>query len=187
MFNNRAHFWETPHIYRDDASSFSLRKFVSSLPRFDGLEFVSCEDRLHMQPDTRFRNTKDLLPLFYFPNIKTVRATIDNPSLVDASLWTAAYKPMPSNLTSLHRTCVCESFLAEILSATKTLRCLRWEWYYQPESSPLDDPVHVSAVIDLDQFAVAVAEVQDTLLCELIGSLAEDACKSTMLLVTGGK
>lgn len=137
-------------------SAYPLSKFVN-------LEYVSCEDYLHIREYIRSRNTMDLLPLFYLRNVKEIMAVIDNPPLLDVSVWVCCYKPNPQTLTSLHLMNVREDFLAEILSATKALKYLRWEWYYHECGNHSYNPVHDSGMIDLDQLAAAVMQVRSTL------------------------
>jgi hypothetical protein len=136
---------------------------MNSLSKFRYLEDVSCRDSFHMRQATATRNTRDLLAMLYLPKIKRFTATIDNPSLIDSSMWVFSHKPDPSTLTSLHLMHIREPFLAEILSKTRALKSLRWEWFYLEDSCYAHDPIHGSPMVDLDHFMAAVEQVHPTL------------------------
>ncbi|EAU35555.1 predicted protein [Aspergillus terreus NIH2624] len=77
--------------------------------------------------DRKIKNTADVLPFFYLPNVQRMSASIQNP---DEFRWSISRLPDPAKLVSLHLTHVREGYLRELLAVTKKLRTLRWEWYF---------------------------------------------------------
>ncbi|PWY77966.1 hypothetical protein BO83DRAFT_397361 [Aspergillus eucalypticola CBS 122712] len=90
-----------------------------------------------MTPRGRSKNTANVLPLFYLPNVQSMSVTVENP---DVFTRPAAHFPEPSNLTSLDLTAVREAYLGDLLS---------------------DD--FVSPIVDFDGVAAALCHVRSTL------------------------
>jgi hypothetical protein len=111
------------------------------------------EDQLRYK---RAKNTADLLPLFYLPNIQRISASIENSAAIT---WPTARLPIPSNLISLDLTAVREAHLYELLSVTQNLKTLRWEWYYD---FGVDDKFN-TPIVDLDRIGAAISHVRGTL------------------------
>ncbi|EHA27556.1 hypothetical protein CBS63078_3699 [Aspergillus niger] len=134
------------------------------LPTFQHLRDVSFHravgddgTRPKMTPQDRAKNTANVLPLFYLPNIRSMSVTVENP---DVFTWPAAHLPDPSKLTSLDLTAVREAYLGDLLSVMPYLKTLRWAWYY--DYGVEDD--FVSPTVDLDRIAAAVSRVRGTLM-----------------------
>src|SRR3569833_2589565 len=73
--------------------------------------------------------------------------------------WPTDHAPVPSMLTSLHLCFVREGHLGRILSATKGLKALSWEWHYREDlRGPMD-----SGIIDLERIAKDLCCVRTTL------------------------
>ncbi|KAL4891311.1 hypothetical protein BDV59DRAFT_183044 [Aspergillus ambiguus] len=130
-----------------------------SLPQFACLQDVSIvypDLGLNIRRYTDFRNTADILPLFYLPSVQRIRTLIDNPATL---VWPGEHRPNPSRLASLDLAMLREGHLGQVLSVTRGLRKLQWDWYYRPD---LQDQF-VTDIINLDQIAADLAHVQDTL------------------------
>ncbi|GAB1216405.1 hypothetical protein ATERTT37_005619 [Aspergillus terreus] len=106
--------------------------------------------------DRKIKNTADVLPFFYLPNVQRMSASIQNP---DEFRWSISRLPDPAKLVSLHLTHVREGYLRELLAVTKKLRTLRWEWYFD---YGVEDQF-TTPIIDLPQIAAALSTVRDTL------------------------
>jgi hypothetical protein len=101
------------------------------------------------------RNTVDILPFFYFPEVRLLSLALDNPVTFS---W-PAHTPDPSTITSLNLTFIRETHLGRLLSVTRGLKTLRWAWYYcdvfkYSSHKPL---------VDLDEVATALIHVRNTL------------------------
>ncbi|KAE8140845.1 hypothetical protein BDV38DRAFT_289911 [Aspergillus pseudotamarii] len=131
----------------------------SDLPSFTHLRDVSavypCPGRF-IRKYTDERNTADALPFFYLPSAEQIRILVDNPTTF---MWPGGYPPNSPRLLSLDLTMLREGHLGQVLSATPGLRKLRWDWYYRPD---LEDRF-VTDIIDLDQIAADISQVQETL------------------------
>jgi hypothetical protein len=131
----------------------------SHLPSFTLLQDVSAVHPglgLKFRRYTNVRNTADVLPLFYLPSVEQIRAFVDNPVTF---IWPGRYPPNPLRLASLDVTMLREGHLGQVLSVTRGLRKLQWDWYYRPD---LEDRF-VTDIIDLDQIAADLSHVQETL------------------------
>lgn len=106
--------------------------------------------------DRNVKNTAGILPFFYLPNLQHVYASIQNPAKWE---WPAPHAPVSSQLKSLDLITIREGYLGEILSVTKNLETLCWQWYYDP--SVEDD--FITQIVDLDQIVTALFHVQGTL------------------------
>jgi hypothetical protein len=110
-------FYFTECTYRY-GSPFSICEPVHHrLPDLQHLRDVSfllmiSDDQLRYK---RAKNTADLLPLLYLPNIQHISASIENSAAIT---WPIARLPIPSNLISLDLTAVREAHLYELLSVT---------------------------------------------------------------------
>lgn len=131
----------------------------SHLPSFTHLQDVSVvypSLGLYIRKYTDFRNTADVLPLFYLPCVKRIAAFIDNPAIF---IWPGNDPPSPSTLTSLNIRMLREGHLGHVLSATRGLQKLQWDWHYRPD---LRDQ-SVTNIINLDQIALDLSHIQETL------------------------
>lgn len=124
---------------------------------FQCLQTVSVERYTDFKQDIRFRNTADILPLFYLPSVRHISASIDSPA--GSFTWPAPDPPSPSSLRSLILTSTREPFLRPLLSVTNQLQTLDWRWWYDPNSR---DPAHTD-VMDLTEFTTALSHVRNTL------------------------
>lgn len=106
--------------------------------------------------DKKVKNTADILPFFYLPNLKHLSASIENP---DSFTWPAACPPVQTKLKSLDLSRIREDYLRELLSVTPNLETLRWHWYFD---SGVEDRF-VTQILDLDRLAAAISHVRDTL------------------------
>lgn len=131
----------------------------SNLPSFALLQDVSAmypDLGVYIRDYTDVRNTADVLPLFYLPSVERIRSLVDNPA---SFKWPGKYPPNPLRLASLDLTMLREGHLGQVLSVTRGLRKLQWEWYYRPD---LKDHF-VTDIIDLDRIAADLSHVQETL------------------------
>lgn len=149
------------------------------LSKFERLQDVSFNIKTDMSRERGVRNTTDVLPFFYLPEIQHISASIDNPVIFE---WPAIHAPTPSKLTSLDLTIIREEHLGHILSATTCLKTLTWKWYYrEPFRDQSREPIidrFGKPVIDLDQIFEAMAPVRDTL-TELAISAACDMSQAS--------
>ncbi|GIK01850.1 hypothetical protein Aspvir_005891, partial [Aspergillus viridinutans] len=131
------------------------------LPSFTHLQDVSVVYPnilgLHIRRFTDVRNTADVLPLFYLPSVEQITTLVDNPAAT--FMWPGKYSPNPSKLASLDLTMLREGPLGQVLSVTRGLRKLQWDWYYRRD---LKDH-SVTDIINLDQIAADLSHVQETL------------------------
>ena len=93
----------------------------SALPTFDELRDVSIDYEINYQRCGPMRNTGDVFAFLYLPNLKKVRAAMDNPLLNSPCPWPRSPMPDLSTLASLSLVSVREPLLEEILSTTKAL------------------------------------------------------------------
>ncbi|CAG8265455.1 unnamed protein product [Penicillium salamii] len=131
----------------------------SHLSSFKYLQDVSADSaclRYNIRRQTQDRNTQDVLPVFYLPSVKRVRALVDNPATF---AWTGKNPPNPQCLTTLDLTSLREKYLGQLLSVTPRLQKLEWDWNYRWDLT--DDAV--TDVIDLDRIAAALSHVKETL------------------------
>ncbi|KNG85197.1 hypothetical protein ANOM_008094 [Aspergillus nomiae NRRL 13137] len=131
----------------NDLHSFASLRDVSAMYPYPGLFIRGYTDA---------RNTADALTLFYLPSVERIRVLVDNPATF---MWPRKYPPNPLRLASLDLTMLRERHLGQVLSVTRGLRKLRWDWYFRPD---LEDHF-VTDIIDLDQIAAGLSHVQDTL------------------------
>ncbi|GAQ43073.1 hypothetical protein AtubIFM56815_008386 [Aspergillus tubingensis] len=144
-------------------NSALCRPKMYRLPTFQHLRDVSFHrvvgddgTKPNLTPRDRSKNTANVLPLFYLPNVQSMSVTVENP---DEFTWPAAHLPDPSKLTSLDLTAVREAYLGNLLLVTPNLKTLRWAWYY--DYGVEDD--FVSPIVDLDGVAAALSHVRSTL------------------------
>jgi hypothetical protein len=131
----------------------------SHLSSFAYLEDVSADSAcLHynVRRKTQTRNTQDILPLFYLPSVKRIRALVDNPAIF---AWTGKNPPNSRSLTTLDLTMLRERHLGQVLSVTPRLQKLEWDWNYRWDLA--DDSV--TDIIDLNQIAMGLSHVKETL------------------------
>lgn len=122
------------------------------LPDFTHLTDVSVLSGVgwDQEREAGVQKTPDFFPLFYLPNIERVAVLIWSSSTFK---WPTADLPDLSRLKSLDLRCIREAQLAVILSLTKNLEKLTWEWYYD---FGLDDEFN-RPIVDLDQIASALS------------------------------
>jgi hypothetical protein len=125
---------------------------------------------LHIRRFTDVRSTADVLPLFYLPSIEQIRTLVDNPATF---MWPGEYPPIPSKLTSLDLRMLREGPLGQVLSVTRGLRKLKWDWYYRED---IKDHF-VTDIINLDQIAADLSHIQETL-TDLTITAATDLAES---------
>ncbi|KAF9884571.1 hypothetical protein FE257_001455 [Aspergillus nanangensis] len=131
----------------------------SNLPSFKHLQDVEAVHGgldIYRRREADYRDRDDNLALFYLPSIERIRVQIDNPTIF---MWPGQSPPNPSRLTSLDLTLLRESHLGQVLSVTRGLQKLNWDWYYRED---IRDRVFRD-IIDLDQIAADLSHVQDTL------------------------
>jgi hypothetical protein len=128
------------------------------LPEFRHLQDVSFLPSLnrHYMRDKSVKNTEDVLPFFHLPSVQQMRVAIQTPVSFTRN---AANLPVPSRLKALDLTAIRESYLYEVLSITKSVTNIRWEFYYD---SGIDDEVN-TPIIDLDSLGAAISHIRDTL------------------------
>ncbi|KAG5655345.1 hypothetical protein KAF25_006848 [Fusarium avenaceum] len=127
-----------------------------SFPNLQSLKDVSVASTLETDPNLDPENTAEALSIFYLPNIRTLSVSIDNPVHFT---WPGLLPPNPAFLTSLEIHRLRECHLPPILSATKGLKQLRYNWFYRPD---LDQDVSTDTVM-LETMAKAFLEVSETL------------------------
>ncbi|KAK2609217.1 hypothetical protein QQS21_002299 [Conoideocrella luteorostrata] len=103
------------------------------------------------------RNTSNMLPFLFLPNIQTLSLTVDNPVVFEWPPGTPT--PQFSSLLSLELSRLREVRLEPILSATKRLQKLQWNLIYITD---IDDDVSRD-VLDLDVLDAALSSVSGTL------------------------
>ncbi|RKL21916.1 hypothetical protein BFJ68_g2225 [Fusarium oxysporum] len=128
----------------------------SSQPTFSFLNYVSLDPMLHEDTNTEPDKVDQDLCLFYLPCIQHLSTSIQNPTPFS---WPCASAPNPVSLTSLDIFRLRETRLAPVLSATKNLRKLKYNWFYRPD---LDEEVNTSTLM-LDELAMALLEVKNSL------------------------
>lgn len=101
-------------------------------------------------------NTSDILTVFYSRTIRHISASIDNPITFS---WPGEAPPAPTNLTSLELTVLREGHLGKLLSVTKNLRKLKWEWLLTPQAKRPG----VKDIVDLAQIAADLSHVRHSL------------------------
>ncbi|KAL4751321.1 hypothetical protein BDW72DRAFT_212801 [Aspergillus terricola var. indicus] len=107
--------------------------------------------------DRKKKNTADILPFLYLPNLEHLSASIENPAQLS---WPAPHKPLAAKLMSLELTHVREHYLAELLSVTPSLRALEWHWYY--DNGVKDQ--FITPIIHIDYLVAALSSVKHTLM-----------------------
>jgi hypothetical protein len=127
-----------------------------SFPNLQSLKDVSIASTLETDANLDPENTAEALSIFYLPNIRSLSVSIDNPVHFT---WPGPLPPNPAFLTSLEIHRLRECHLAPILSATKGLKWLRYNWFYRPD---LDQDVSADTVM-LDTMVKAFLEVSETL------------------------
>ncbi|KAK7973637.1 hypothetical protein PG989_015485 [Apiospora arundinis] len=134
---------------------------VGWLSHFDQLGEV-CADFYRSYNHGFNPNTDILLSLFYLPAIQTLDLLLDNPAKFS---WPAATAPDTTSLTSLTLRHVRESALKEILSCTKRLIKLDWQFLYSERnmSTQYRGPRLYPPIADLDVLVDALAPVRNTL------------------------
>ncbi|KAL2850237.1 hypothetical protein BJY01DRAFT_245548 [Aspergillus pseudoustus] len=134
---------------------------AGALPTYQHLHDVSFLRRVNADEafHSKTRNTADVLPFFYLPNVQCIAASVQNP--LDVFVWPAAatHKPCPSQLTSLDLRSIREGCLGELLAVTPNLEILHWEWYF--DNGVADR--FTTQTIDLDRIGRELSLVSSTL------------------------
>ncbi|KAJ4111434.1 hypothetical protein NW768_011787 [Fusarium equiseti] len=126
-------------------------------PNLESLKYLSVASTVqNFLPNLDPENTAEALSTFYLPNIRSLSVSIDNPI---EFTWPGSLSPDPALLTSLAIYRLRECYLASILSVTRNLKSLRYDWHYRPD---IDEHVNLDTVM-LDTMAEAFLEVSDTL------------------------
>ncbi|OIW23016.1 hypothetical protein CONLIGDRAFT_146120 [Coniochaeta ligniaria NRRL 30616] len=127
------------------------------LPDFRYLEEVSV-----VKEWSSYRNTQDLLPLFYLPALKHMKLWLDNPAYLNPDTmiaWPTGQVPNASTLRSLELISTREPQLWHILAATTGLQSLKWAWNHDKDT---EDSV-IKPVVDLDEIVRVLTPVKHTL------------------------
>ncbi|PLN78208.1 hypothetical protein BDW42DRAFT_175402 [Aspergillus taichungensis] len=142
-----------------------LRSAICEAGTYQLCDFQHLQTLSYLRRETRdeaygksieIRNHADILPFFYLPNIRHVRASMDN---MENWTWPTPHAPVASKLTSLDLYTIREGCLGEILSVTKNLTALSWKWYYDTDVRDQ----FVTQILDLDKIGTALSHVQETL------------------------
>ncbi|KAF4434666.1 hypothetical protein FACUT_7725 [Fusarium acutatum] len=128
----------------------------SSLPTFASLKYVSADPNIYEDANIDPNKVDEDLCLFYLPSIQNLSTAVQNPTRFS---WPCASAPNPVSLTSLELFRVREIHLGHILSTTKNLKKLRYNWLYR---SDMDKEINKNIVM-LDTMASALLEVKDSL------------------------
>ncbi|CAG8428421.1 unnamed protein product [Penicillium salamii] len=131
----------------------------SHLSSFARLEDVSADSpclHYNIRRQTQKRNAQDILPVFYLPSVKRIRALVDSPATF---AWIGRNPPNPRSLTTLDLTSLREKHLGQVLSVIPRLQKLEWDWHYRWDLR--DDCV--TDIIDLDRIAAGLSHVKETL------------------------
>jgi hypothetical protein len=154
---------ESAFVERSEFIGMLLRSAIYEpadhlLPDFRHLQEVYFRPTLnrHHRNDKSVKNTEDVLPFFYLPNVEKMKVAIQTPVHFTEN---AARPPVPSRLKALDLTAIRESYLCKVLSITKSVTNLRWEMYYD---SGIEDEVN-PPIVDLDSLGAAISHVRDTL------------------------
>ncbi|KAK6199684.1 hypothetical protein LQW54_010002 [Pestalotiopsis sp. IQ-011] len=119
----------------------------SARPRpLSNLTEVSARLTYQGKARTGSSNTSDILTVFYSRTIRHISASIDNPVTFPGP---GEAPPAPTNLTSLELTVLREGHLGRLLSVTKNLRKLKWEWLLTSQAKRPG----VKDIVDLAQIA----------------------------------
>lgn len=126
------------------------------LPRFKYLREVDYELSDCNTRKLCGRNTADILPLFYLPEVQRLSVALDNPITLT---WPLQSPLILSTLTSLDLALIRETHLAHLLSLTPRLTTLRWQFFYCELSEHASNTSH----INLDEVGNALSYVRNTL------------------------
>lgn len=148
------------------------------LPHFEQLRDVAHLRRIASIPGDRPKGTDLLTPFFYLPEVQRVSACIDN-----TPYWRwPEHKPALNTLTTLNIAFVHAKHLGTILSETKNLQTLRWDWRGWPYTRSTNDHW-----VSLDEIMAALQHVQETLIeLKVLGSCHYLGFHRRPLRLTGG-
>jgi hypothetical protein len=138
-----------------------------SFPDFERLQDVVYDYHLNYRLDTGGKNTTNVIPFFYLPNVSHLSIALDNPITFK---WPTIMPPNPSSITSLDVFMLRETHLHHLLSVTSGLRILRWELYYHKR----DKHATCTPMMELDKLASALNHVRETLKELTISTLIEE-------------
>ncbi|KAJ3532877.1 hypothetical protein NM208_g8241 [Fusarium decemcellulare] len=116
------------HVLRSVLCTSGPDTIQHELPTFQALRNVSVEQRSPLDERPDYKNSADMLALFYLPNIQTLSVSIDNPVRF---AWPSEQPPVPSKLTSLRLERLRECYLEPVLSALTNLQTLRYDWFHR--------------------------------------------------------
>lgn len=106
---------------------------MSQKPRLEVLEHINYSSDINNDPDITYHDVDldQILPLFSFPSIRSVRMALPAKNIV----WPSQKAPI-SSLTSLilHHTQLSEEMLGHLLLATPSLRSLQYHSWYNIDS-----------------------------------------------------
>lgn len=132
------------------------------LPHFEQLRDVAHLCRIGSIPGARPKGANLLTPFFYLPEVHRVSACIDN-----TPYWRwPEHKPALGTLTTLNIAFIHAKHLGTILSETKNLQTLRWDWRGWPYTHST-----IGHWVNLDEIMTALQHVQKTLIeLKVLGS-----------------
>ncbi|EEU33790.1 uncharacterized protein NECHADRAFT_89129 [Fusarium vanettenii 77-13-4] len=144
------------------ALSVFPRQHRPKLPHFEQLRDVAHLRRIASIPFGRSKGADLLTPFLYLPKVHQVSACIDN-----TPYWRwPERKPALETLTTLNLAFIHAKHLGTILSETKNLQALRWDWRGWPYTQSTD-----GHWISLDEIMAALQHVQETLIeLKVLGS-----------------
>ena len=116
---------------------------------------VTYKGDLHRRRDMYGRDTEAILPFFYLPAANHLSLAFDNPVNIQ---WSTR-APDPARLRSLHLTDIREKCLSPLLSVTRGLETLQWEFFYCPDFEHSSN----TSLVDLNEVANALSHVRSTL------------------------
>ncbi|KAJ3548446.1 hypothetical protein NM208_g997 [Fusarium decemcellulare] len=173
--------------YRSKLSSKMFRAALSvfprqsrpKLPQFEHLRHVAHLRRIASTPGDKPKGASSLTPFFYLPEVHSLSASVEN---TPHWRW-PEHKPELETLTTLNLASLQAKHLGTILSETRNLKSLQWDWRGWPKSYFRPNEIHW---INLDEIMVALQHVQKTLVeLKISGSCRYDGKSRPQLRVNG--
>ncbi|KAF5008738.1 hypothetical protein FDECE_4975 [Fusarium decemcellulare] len=173
--------------YRSKLSSRMFRAALSvfprqsrpKLPQFEHLQHVAHLRRIASTPGDKPKGASSLTPFFYLPEVHSLSASVEN-----TPYWRwPEHKPELETLTTLNLAFLQAKHLGTILSKTRNLKSLQWDWRGWPKSYFRPNEIHW---INLDEIMVALQHAQKTLVeLKISGSCRYDGKSRPQLRVNG--
>jgi hypothetical protein len=126
------------------------------LPTFQHLRSVHYDLDAYSRRLNSSKNTSNVLPFFYLPQIQHLFIALDNPVTLS---WPIDTPPNLSRITSLTLKTIREKHLHRLLSKTSGLQTLRWQYYYCKRHA--HDTC--TSLVDLGEVGAALYHVRNTL------------------------